>query len=170
VLVDVVKCVKTPEQDREFSVPVSVRFETVDSFYSKRIDSLYFSSRIGFVLGDSLRDGKLDFLEFPVSEARSVNQGHLLCEVVQPSPEIVNDISGHAHTVETNSGNRWKVIPRNANGMWRDTRLLIGGEYCRLFCGKSLAGEATQMLFGHSVFTRISTKRSIAVSPGTSTT
>ena len=145
VLVDIVKCVKSPEQGGELSIPASIRLESIDSLYCTRMNSLYFSS-LGsgaFVFGESLRYGKLDSSEFLASKRRSVNQGQVLCEVIKCRPEVVNHVSCHADGIKANCGNHREVPPKDSNRMWRDTRLFISDEYCRLCYGEGFCGEIT---------------------------
>jgi len=146
VLVDVVKLVDSPER----IIPASVRFESVDSFFSLRPHSVYFSNLNGFVLGHALSNRKTDL---PINGAgRQVggaDKNELLCEMIQGGSEIVNNVSGDANRVERKSRDSLKVgVANESDGVWRDTRLWISMDYCRVCKGKNLGCEITEMLLG----------------------
>jgi hypothetical protein len=104
VLVDVIKFVDSPER----VIAAFVRFEPIDSFYSLGSHSLYFSSLVGFIFGESLRNRKFDLSKLLVGNVGTAGQSELVCEVIQSCPEIVNNIPSKCNDVKRESRNALK--------------------------------------------------------------
>ena len=147
VLIDNVKIMQSPERGGERSIPVPVRFESIDSFYRVRVNSLYYSGVFGFVFGESLRNGKLDTPEFLSRNRRGINSGQLLCEVIQGGPETMNHIPRDTDGIEGEYPDR-RNLTLYRDWMWSDTRILISDENVRILLGERLGGEITQALLG----------------------
>jgi len=87
VLVDVVKFVNSPER----VVPAFVRLDSVNETYNVRMNSLYFSKRMGFVFGRTIRDREVSVL----SGRLAVSFNKLPNEMVETSSQVINNFSNN---------------------------------------------------------------------------
>jgi len=89
VLVDVVKSMESPEK----FIPTFVWFESVDRFYRVLPHSLYFSRRFGVVPCGIFGNGEVDVPSG--HDARTANEYELVSQMVQGTPEILNNIANN---------------------------------------------------------------------------
>jgi len=135
VLINVIKLVESPER----VIPAFVGLESIDDFYRIRPDTLYFSSLCGFVSSRILRNRKLD-LTARLNSGIS-NHG----EVVERTPEIVDDISGSGDCVPGQNRELSEIL-----GYLSRLRIELAENRCLMFIPKSneFSLKITEMLLG----------------------
>ena len=144
VFVDVIQLMDSPERVSS----AFVWLKLIDSFYRLRSHSLYFSSLFDFVLGHGLRDREFNS---PTGDSTwAANQDKLMRKVIEGGPQIVDNIASDRNCVKGERGNLpniWKP-PHKGYGMGRDIRILNSNDYSRMFEGKNLGCEITEVLLG----------------------
>jgi hypothetical protein len=104
MLVDIIKLMDFPER----FVSTLVRFEPVDRFYSLLPHSLYLSSLTGFVFIGTRRNRERNVAAG--FSARESDLGKVMRQVVESTPDVLDDVSCRRNDVEGEDGKRSEAM------------------------------------------------------------
>lgn len=144
VFVDIVKLMDSPER----IVPAFVWFERIDSFYRFWPHALYFSSLVGFITSEVLRNREFDFSGgFTAGRA---DEDKLVRQMVKSGTQIVNDVASSSHSIEGQSRQSDKLVAHSETCLDAISRLkvMLSSRYCNVLCDEKVGCKVTEVLFG----------------------